>query len=142
MKTRRTSRVLFLLLAISFSAGSYAASEMAEYAVDHEFSIHSESQLIFVPRKTENGEKEKEGKKEASEEENAEAKKEVSVVKAAPSLMLDAVSGATVPLKEAEERKHFSEVIAPKKSPNSEELFWLRKKARPDVEFSPFPMVM
>lgn len=95
-----------------------------------------------MPRKSADGEKEKEGKKEAFEETSLENKKEVPEIKSSPSLMLDGISGATSPLKEGDERKKISEIITPKASQNAEELFWLRKKARHDVEFSPFPMVM
>src|SRR5690554_5780358 len=142
MKTCNTLRALFLLVALSFSAGTFAASPAIESIVNHEYTIYSDAQLIFVPRKSENGEKEKEAKKEASEETSVEANKEIPAVESAPALMLDAVSGATNPLKGGEERKELSKVRTANTTQNVEELFWLRKKARPDVKFSPFPMVM
>lgn len=142
MKTCNKTNVLFLLVAFSFSLGSFAASGLSNHTVSHEFTITSDSQLIFIPRKSENGEKEKETKKKSSEDSIGEAKEEVSEVKSAPGMMLDAVSGATSPLKDDEKNKEFSKLTPSNKSQNAEEIFWLRKKARPDVEFSPFPMVM
>lgn len=142
MKTCSTLRALFLLVALSFSVGTFAASPATEHTGNHESTFYSDAQLIFVPRKSENGEKEKEAKKEASEETSVEAKSEIPAVESAPTLMLDAVSGATNPLKVEDESNELSKARTAKTSQNAEELFWLRKKARPDVEFSPFPMVM